>query len=193
MRTTSETRSGTTQSSRSSRTTRFVPESLGRWTLLADSIRSLRSLFCADTRVPLFPEPHRPSLSPSSACAAALCRRGKSSLGPINNLFSAPDALVHYCLQGYDSVYSTDSEEETERERIKKGALGKLARRRFTSCLRGMKGERGDIARCMTFSLEHADAADEVSHFILELESRCRDRRIAHSTCTSLISHRSPT
>lgn len=72
------------------------------------------------------------------------------------------DPITLDLFQGYNSVYSTDSEEETERERIKKGALGKLARRRFTSCLRGMKGERGDIARCMTFSLEHADAADEV-------------------------------
>jgi len=73
-------------------------------------------------------------------------------------------SLCHFTFwQGYNSVYSTDSEEESERERLKKGTLGKLARRRFTSCLRGLKGERGDIARCMTFALEHADAADEVS------------------------------
>lgn len=30
--------------------------------------------------------------------------------------------------------------------------------------LRGLTGRRGDLARCMAFSLEHADAATEVSH-----------------------------
>jgi U2-associated protein SR140 len=64
--------------------------------------------------------------------------------------------------QGYNSVYSTDSGEESERERCKKNALGKLARKRFEAMLRALSGKRGEIARCMAFCLEHAEAAHEV-------------------------------
>ena len=67
--------------------------------------------------------------------------------------------------QGYNSVYSTDSAEESERERTRKVALGRLARRRFEAMLRALTGKRGEIARCMTFSLEHAEAAHEVGTF----------------------------
>jgi len=66
-------------------------------------------------------------------------------------------------LQGYNSVYSTDSAEESERERVRKVSLGRLARKRFEAMLRAMSGKRGEIARCMAFSLEHAEAAHEVS------------------------------
>ena len=65
-------------------------------------------------------------------------------------------------LQGYNSVYSTDSAEDSERERVRKHKLGKLARRRFEAMLRAMSGKRGELARCMAFSLEHAEAASEV-------------------------------
>ena len=71
--------------------------------------------------------------------------------------------MTYYCLKGYNSIYSTDSGEESERERIRKNALGKLARRRFESMLRALSGKRGEMARCMAFSLEHAEAAHEVS------------------------------
>lgn len=64
--------------------------------------------------------------------------------------------------EGYDSTYSTDASEASEDDRLPKGKLGKLARRRFVSCLRGMRGERGSIARVMAMALKHADAADEV-------------------------------
>jgi U2-associated protein SR140 len=64
--------------------------------------------------------------------------------------------------QGYNSSYSTDSAEESEQERTRKAVLGKLARKRFEAMLRGVSGKRGEIARCMTFSLEHAEAAREV-------------------------------
>lgn len=70
---------------------------------------------------------------------------------------------THRSLKGYNSVYSTDSGEESERERIRKNSLGKLARRRFESILRALSGKRGEMARCMAFSLEHAEAAHEVS------------------------------
>lgn len=62
-------------------------------------------------------------------------------------------------------MYSTDSAEESEKERGRKGRLGKLARRRFEAMLRGLSGKRGELARCMAFSLEHADAASEVTTF----------------------------
>jgi U2-associated protein SR140 len=64
--------------------------------------------------------------------------------------------------QGYNSIYSTDSAEESEKERGRKGRLGKLARRRFEAMLRALSGRRGELARCMAFSLEHAEAASEV-------------------------------
>lgn len=66
-------------------------------------------------------------------------------------------------MQGYNSIYSTDSAEDSEKERCRKGRLGKLARRRFESMLRALSGQRGELARCMAFSLEHADAASEVT------------------------------
>lgn len=68
---------------------------------------------------------------------------------------------------GYNSVYSTDSGEESERERGRKNELGKLARRRFEAMLRALTGRRGEIARCMAFSLEHAEAAGEVADIII--------------------------
>ncbi|KAL1742478.1 hypothetical protein HDZ31DRAFT_65934 [Schizophyllum fasciatum] len=68
---------------------------------------------------------------------------------------------------GYNSVYSTDSAEESERERTRKGNLGKLATKRFSAMLRSMSGKRGEIARCMAFALEHAEAAHEVAELII--------------------------
>ena len=67
-------------------------------------------------------------------------------------------------LQGYNSIYSTDSAEESEREHCRKNELGKRARKRFEAMLRALSGKRGEIARCMAFSLEHAEAAAEVSY-----------------------------
>ncbi|KAF8578708.1 hypothetical protein K439DRAFT_1527590 [Ramaria rubella] len=69
--------------------------------------------------------------------------------------------------EGYNSIYSTDSAEESEKERGRKGRLGKLARRRFEAMLRALSGRRGELARCMAFSLEHADAASEVVDIIV--------------------------
>jgi U2-associated protein SR140 len=68
-------------------------------------------------------------------------------------------------VKGYNSVFSTDSAEESERERTRKTKLGKLARKRFEGMLRSLSGSRGELARCMAFSLEHAEASNEV--FIL--------------------------
>ncbi|KAH9931062.1 uncharacterized protein BXZ73DRAFT_47369 [Epithele typhae] len=69
--------------------------------------------------------------------------------------------------EGYNSVYSTDSAEESERERGRKHVLGKLARKRFEAMLRALSGRRGEMARCMAFSLEHAEASAEVADIII--------------------------
>ena len=65
-------------------------------------------------------------------------------------------------VKGYNSVFSTDSAEESEKERTRKTKLGKFARKRFEAMLRSLSGVRGELARCMAFSLEHAEAANEV-------------------------------
>jgi hypothetical protein len=65
-------------------------------------------------------------------------------------------------VKGYNSVFSTDSAEESEKERTRKTKLGKLARKRFEAMLRSLSGARLELARCMAFSLEHAEAANEV-------------------------------
>lgn len=64
-------------------------------------------------------------------------------------------------------MYSTDSAEESEQERTKKTVLGRLARKRFEAMLRALSGKRGELARCMTFSLEHAEAAREVCNWLV--------------------------
>ncbi|KAJ4483208.1 hypothetical protein J3R30DRAFT_3697978 [Lentinula aciculospora] len=69
--------------------------------------------------------------------------------------------------EGYNSVYSTDSAEDSERERTRRTTLGRLARRRFEAMLRALSGKRGEIARCMAFSLEHAEAAHEIADIIV--------------------------
>ncbi|KAI0051920.1 hypothetical protein FA95DRAFT_1580392 [Auriscalpium vulgare] len=69
--------------------------------------------------------------------------------------------------EGYNSVFSTDASEESEREHTRKTKLGKLARKRFEAMLRSLTGLRGELARCMAFSLEHAEAASEVADIII--------------------------
>ncbi|KAJ3529257.1 hypothetical protein NMY22_g9066 [Coprinellus aureogranulatus] len=93
--------------------------------------------------------------------------------------------------EGYNSVYSTDSGEESERERTRKNALGKLARKRFEAMLRGLSGKCGEMARCMAFSLEHAEAAHEVADIIvasLLVDSTPVPRKVArlHLICDIL-------
>lgn len=64
-------------------------------------------------------------------------------------------------------MYSSDSAEDSERERTSKGRIGKMARRRFESLLRAMSGKRVEIARAMEFALTRAEAADEVGRGII--------------------------
>ncbi|KAF9222577.1 hypothetical protein BS17DRAFT_783065 [Gyrodon lividus] len=98
---------------------------------------------------------------------------------------------------GYNSVCSTDSAEESEQEHTKKTVLGKLARKRFVAMLRGLSGKRGELARCMTFSLEHAEAAREVSDIIISsllVDSTPVPRKIArlHLICDILHNSAAP-
>ena len=71
-------------------------------------------------------------------------------------------AREHMLQKEFAMVYSTDSAEESEREHGRKNKLGRLAKRRFEAMLRALSGRRGELARCMAFSLEHAEAASEV-------------------------------
>ncbi|KAG8213729.1 hypothetical protein J3R82DRAFT_10433 [Butyriboletus roseoflavus] len=98
---------------------------------------------------------------------------------------------------GYNSVYSTDSAEESEQEHTKKTVLGKFARKRFEGMLRALSGKRGELARCMTFSLEHAEAAREVSDIIISsllVDSTPVPRKIArlHLICDILHNSAAP-
>ncbi|KXN91058.1 U2 snRNP-associated SURP motif-containing protein [Leucoagaricus sp. SymC.cos] len=99
--------------------------------------------------------------------------------------------------EGYNSVYSTDSAEESERERSRKNKLGKLAKKRFEAMLRGMSGKRGEISRCMAFSLEHAEAAHEVADIIvasLLVDGTAVPRKVArlHLICDILHNSAAP-
>lgn len=99
--------------------------------------------------------------------------------------------------EGYNSIYSSDSAEESERERSRKNALGKLARKRFEAMLRALSGKRGEMARCMTFSLEHAEAAHEVADIIvasLLVDGTAVPRKVArlHLICDILHNSAAP-
>jgi hypothetical protein len=70
--------------------------------------------------------------------------------------------------EGYASMYSSDSAEDSEKERVPKGNLGKLARKRFEAMLRSISGKRVEVARAMEFAMNHAMAADEVVAIICQ-------------------------
>ncbi|KAI0785670.1 hypothetical protein C8Q75DRAFT_775888 [Abortiporus biennis] len=99
--------------------------------------------------------------------------------------------------EGYNSVYSTDSAEESERERVRKNELGKLAKKRFEAMLRALSGRRGELARCMAFSLEHAEAAGEVADIIVSsllVDGTAVPRKVArlHLICDILHNSAAP-
>ena len=59
------------------------------------------------------------------------------------------------------TLISINEHSSTNRQ-LRNEELGKLARKRFEAMLRGLSGKCGEMARCMAFSLEHAEAAHEV-------------------------------
>ncbi|RSH95364.1 hypothetical protein EHS25_000451 [Saitozyma podzolica] len=102
-----------------------------------------------------------------------------------------PDAFDD---EGYASIYSSDSAEESEKERTSKGKLGKLARRRFEAMLRVLSGKRSEIARAMEFAMTHAEAADEVAEIVcqsLRLDGTPVPRKIARLHLVSDVLHNS--
>lgn len=84
-------------------------------------------------------------------------------------------------------MYSTDSEEESEREQTRKNVLGPKARERFEAMLRAMSGKRGEIARCMSFCLEHAEAAHEVCLIDIFKSVVLRSLQVADIIVSSLL------
>ncbi|KAG8907953.1 hypothetical protein FRB99_001461 [Tulasnella sp. 403] len=96
--------------------------------------------------------------------------------------YRCPYADLPFRDDGDNEILSTDSEEEVEKERARKGILGRRAERRFECMLRSLTGRRGEIGRCMAFSLEHADAVGEVVNIIISslmVESTAVPRKIA--------------
>ncbi|UZJ52985.1 hypothetical protein CBS101457_002305 [Exobasidium rhododendri] len=73
---------------------------------------------------------------------------------------------------GEASLYSSDSEEDSEREQLQREekikVLGKAARRRLEAMLRGITLRRERIARIMLFAIEHASAAETVTKVIIQ-------------------------
>jgi len=99
---------------------------------------------------------------------------------------------------GEASLYSSDSEEDSEWERLKSEektkVLGKAARRRLEAMLRGITMRRERIARVMLFAIEHASAAETVTDIIVEsllLPSTPLSRKLARLYVVSDILHNS--
>nr|XP_019047928.1 U2-associated protein SR140 [Kwoniella bestiolae CBS 10118]OCF26858.1 U2-associated protein SR140 [Kwoniella bestiolae CBS 10118] len=96
--------------------------------------------------------------------------------------------------EGYASMYSSDSAEDSEKERVVRGKLGKLARKRFEAMLRVMSGKRAEIARGMEFALKKAEAADEVAEIVCQsvrLDATPVPRKMARLHLISDILHNS--
>nr|XP_018259054.1 U2-associated protein SR140 [Kwoniella dejecticola CBS 10117]OBR81212.1 U2-associated protein SR140 [Kwoniella dejecticola CBS 10117] len=96
--------------------------------------------------------------------------------------------------EGYASMYSSDSAEDSEKERVVRGKLGRLARKRFEAMLRVMSGKRAEIARGMEFALKKAEAADEVAEIVCQsvrLDATPVPRKMARLHLISDILHNS--
>ncbi|KAK4054169.1 hypothetical protein OIV83_001195 [Microbotryomycetes sp. JL201] len=95
---------------------------------------------------------------------------------------------------GFAEMYSSDSAEDSEREHVAKGRLGKLAKRRFEALLRCLTSTRGKIAKGMAFALEHADCAQYIVDLLvcsLTIDETPVPRKIARLHLVSDILHNS--
>ncbi|GAA6024665.1 hypothetical protein JCM11491_003458 [Sporobolomyces phaffii] len=93
---------------------------------------------------------------------------------------------------GPNDVYSSDSGEDSEQERVGKGRLGRRARLRFEALLRGLTSTRERIARGMQFAVEHADAAPFIADLLvasLTIDSTPVPRKLARLHLVSDILH----
>lgn len=103
-----------------------------------------------------------------------------------------PPAVATFDDDGNHSIYSSDSSEDSEQERLGKGKLGKLAQRRFESLLRGLTSTRDKIAKGMAFALEHADCAAFIADLLvcsLTIDTTPVPRKLARLHLISDILH----
>lgn len=101
-------------------------------------------------------------------------------------------------VQGYHSLYSSDSGEDSETDRLRKHrrteTLGRFSRHRFESMLRGLTLRRERIARCTAFAIEHAHASDVVADVLTQsllLPSTPIPRKLARLYVISDVLHNS--
>ncbi|KPV71807.1 uncharacterized protein RHOBADRAFT_56422 [Rhodotorula graminis WP1] len=105
-----------------------------------------------------------------------------------------PPLVASFDDEGKASIYSSDSSEYSDDDRVGKGHLSPLAERRFTSLLRGLTSSRDKIARGMSFALEHADSADYIADLLvcsLTIDSTPVPRKLARLHLVSDILHNS--
>jgi U2-associated protein SR140 len=106
-----------------------------------------------------------------------------------------PPPPENFVEEGAASVYSTDSAEESERERKRKTSLGKRERKRLEAMLRSLTSVREKIARPMAFALERAEAADEVRRLWdipTCLRANVRNEQVAELIVQSLLIDSTP-
>ncbi|BGP49087.1 hypothetical protein JCM10450v2_004966 [Rhodotorula kratochvilovae] len=105
-----------------------------------------------------------------------------------------PPVVVSFDDDGKADIYSSDSSEDSEAERVGKGRLGALAQKRFESLLRGLTSSRDKIARGMAFALEHADCADLIADLLvasLTIDTTPVPRKLARLHLVSDVLHNS--
>ncbi len=132
--------------------------------------------------------PERRGYEPGRSADGGYGRRRSRSRSPPRRQPSE----VAFTDEGHAEVYSSDSAEDSERERLPKGRLGKLARRRFEALLRTLTSTRDKIARGMVFALEHADAAATIVDLLVEsltLDATPVPRKVARLHLCSDILH----
>ncbi|KAK4054380.1 hypothetical protein OIO90_003613 [Microbotryomycetes sp. JL221] len=113
----------------------------------------------------------------------------------LDSRYEAPPATT-FADEGQAGVYSSDSDEDSERESMAKGRLGRLAQTRFESLLRCLTSTREKIARGMAFALEHADSAQLIADLLvcsLTIEETPVPRKLARLHLVSDILHNSST
>ncbi|GAA5852217.1 hypothetical protein JCM9279_006936 [Rhodotorula babjevae] len=105
-----------------------------------------------------------------------------------------PPLVASFDDEGKASIYSSDSSEYSDDDRVGKGRLSPLAEQRFSSLLRGLTSSRDKIARGMSFALEHADCASYIADLLvcsLTIDTTPVPRKLARLHLVSDILHNS--
>ncbi|GAA5909241.1 RRM and SURP domain-containing protein [Sporobolomyces salmoneus] len=103
-----------------------------------------------------------------------------------------PPAVARFNDEGNHEIYSSDSSEDSEQDRVGKGKLGRLAQKRFEALLRGLTSTRERIAKGMSFALEHADCAAFIADLLvcsLTIDTTPVPRKLARLHLISDILH----